>query len=106
MTAEEAFDRYVAVLNQRLESPLNAGLEDLRTQVDALTLQDLQQNPQMAQDFLDQIASAAAGDPIGACDYQVGGANFCLDGVTLTECNGLNGNFRPGGECLLPHWPH
>jgi hypothetical protein len=107
MTLEQAFAKFVAVLKTRLQAPMNAGKHVQRKAVDALTIQDLQHHPQMAQDLVDQIDAADPGSPPGVCRYQVGGNPFCLEGLTEAECTGLPGTYDTTTQtCDLPPWPH
>jgi hypothetical protein len=41
----------------------------------------------------------------GSCTYVSGRDTFCINNVTLDECNILGGDFRPAGDCgSTPSW--
>jgi hypothetical protein len=105
VTLQELFDRFVEILQTRLELPINKDLEEERNEVAALQPEDLQKNPEKAQGLLDAIAADAAAN-LGACVYTLGGHDFCLV-CTSGECDGLAPSTFTEGKmnCALPHWP-
>jgi hypothetical protein len=107
MTPQELFAAFVKILKHRLEGRTDAAAEGLRKVVDALTPQELQKDPQRAQALVvltASPASAASGQPT-FCHYPIGGQDFCLPGLTETECTGLNGKLTDVSCAGSNPWP-
>jgi hypothetical protein len=105
-TEEHVFERLKAAMQNRVENLLDDP-DNLGDQVDALTLQHLQENPDAAQDLLTALNAVALNLDTGTvvCEYEIGNKNFCVEGLTADECAGLPGTVVNKPACDLPHWP-